>query len=380
MSTSIYQDSMKRILGDWISRYFADEEAVVLVLLLVAGIIIFATIGQFLTPFIAALIFAFMLQGAVVRLKQLGLPDIGAVGIAFSLFVGFMVGCFFVLMPLVARQATNLLNQVPGIVSRLQSVILDLPEKYPQLMSEAVIKEISTRLSQESANLAEGALTFLIGALPGAVALLVYLFLVPFLVFFMLRDKDSLLATVGAFFPEDRPVMKRIWAEMNVQSANYIRGKFVEIVVVGGVSYIAFLFLGLDYAALLALLVGLSVIIPYIGATVVTLPVLLVGFFQWGWGSEFIWLMVVYGVIQVLDGNVLVPLLFSEAVNLHPVTIILAVLVFGGIWGFWGVFFAIPLATLVKAMLNAWPRVDDPPPPQGEPVSDQQLTNLPQSE
>lgn len=371
---------MKRILGDWISRYFADEEAVVLVLLLVAGIIIFATIGQFLTPFIAALIFAFMLQGAVVRLKQLGLPDIGAVGIAFSLFVGFMVGCFFVLMPLVARQATNLLNQVPGIVSRLQSVILDLPEKYPQLMSEAVIKEISTRLSQESANLAEGALTFLIGALPGAVALLVYLFLVPFLVFFMLRDKDSLLATVGAFFPEDRPVMKRIWAEMNIQSANYIRGKFVEIVVVGGVSYIAFLFLGLDYAALLALLVGLSVIIPYIGATVVTLPVLLVGFFQWGWGSEFIWLMVVYGVIQVLDGNVLVPLLFSEAVNLHPVTIILAVLVFGGIWGFWGVFFAIPLATLVKAMLNAWPRVDDPPPGQGEPVSDQQLTNLPQSE
>jgi len=65
--------------------------------------------------------------------------------------------------------------------------------------------------------------------------------------------------------------------------------------------------------------------------------------------------MIAYGIIQALDGNLLVPLLFSEAVNLHPVTIIVAVIFFGGLWGFWGVFFAIPLATLVKAVLNAWP-------------------------
>ncbi|MGB0669405.1 MAG: AI-2E family transporter, partial [Porticoccaceae bacterium] len=104
------------------------------------------------------------------------------------------------------------------------------------------------------------------------------------------------------------------------------------------------------------LLVGLSVLIPYIGATVVTLPVLLVGYMQWGYSADFLWLFLVYGVIQFLDGNLLVPLLFSEVVNLHPVAIIVAVLFFGGIWGFWGVFFAIPLATLVKAVYNAWPR------------------------
>ena len=68
------------------------------------------------------------------------------------------------------------------------------------------------------------------------------------------------------------------------------------------------------------------------------------------------WVMIAYGIIQALDGNVLVPILFSEAVNLHPVAIIVAVLVFGGFWGLWGVFFAIPLATLVKAILSAWPK------------------------
>jgi putative permease len=117
----------------------------------------------------------------------------------------------------------------------------------------------------------------------------------------------------------------------------------------------------LGYAALLSLLVGLSVLIPYIGAAVVTIPVALVGFFQWGWTNDFFTLVIVYGVIQALDGNVLVPLLFSEAVNLHPIAIILGVLVFGGIWGLWGVFFAIPLTTLIKALLQSWPRKNAAP-------------------
>jgi len=143
---------------------------------------------------------------------------------------------------------------------------------------------------------------------------------------------------------------------MDQQIGNYVRGKVLEILIVGIVSYIAFLWLGLDYAALLAMVVGLSVLIPYIGATIVTIPVALIAYVQWGVSSEFYSLMIAYGIIQALDGNVLVPLLFSEAVNLHPVAIIVAVLFFGSLWGLWGVFFAIPLATLIKAVMNAWPK------------------------
>ena len=124
------------------------------------------------------------------------------------------------------------------------------------------------------------------------------------------------------------------------------------------VSYVAFAAFGLKYAALLAVAVGVSVIVPYVGAFLVTLPVVLVAYLQWGWSSEFIWVSVAYIVIQVLDGNVLVPLLFSEAVNLHPVAILFAILFFGGIWGLWGVFFAIPLATLIKSVLDAWPTLE----------------------
>ena len=87
-----------------------------------------------------------------------------------------------------------------------------------------------------------------------------------------------------------------------------------------------------------------------------TIPVAAVALFQFGLETQFWTILIIYGVIQALDGNVLVPVLFSEAVNLHPVSIILAVLFFGGIWGVWGVFFAIPLATLLKALITAWPR------------------------
>ncbi len=188
------------------------------------------------------------------------------------------------------------------------------------------------------------------------VQLLIYLVLVPILVFFFMKDGKLILHWWTSFLPERREVLTEVAYEMEEQIANYVRGKVVEIIVVGVVTYVAFIFLGLRYSALLALMVGLSVVIPYIGAAVVTIPVALIAFFQWGLGSEFLWLMGVYFLIQALDGNVLVPLLFSEAVNLHPVAIILAVLVFGGLWGFWGVFFAIPLATLIKAVMRAWPK------------------------
>ncbi len=127
-------------------------------------------------------------------------------------------------------------------------------------------------------------------------------------------------------------------------------------------SYVTFAVLELRYSVLLAVAVGFSVLIPYIGAAVVTVPVAIVALFQWGVTPEFYYLLIAYGIIQALDGNVLVPVLFSEAVNLHPVAIIVAVLVFGGLWGFWGVFFAIPLATLVKAVWKALPSIDEEPP------------------
>jgi putative permease len=353
---------MLHILRNWVDRYFGAEEAVLLALILIVSFVIILTMGSILAPAIASVIIAFLMQGVVARLKAWKAPHWMAVTAATSLLIAALVLSVVYLVPVVWQQSARLAGEVPGMLMEWQRLLLLLPEKYPQLITETQIQEMMDLAGRELGGLGQNLLSVSVSSLPLVIGLLIYLILVPILVFFFLKDSDAILHWLAGFLPRQRPMMSQIWHEMNDQVANYVRGKAIEILVVGAVSYVAFLLLGLNYALLLALAVGLSVVIPYIGAAVVTLPVLMIGFFQWGLGNEFYWLFVTYCVIQALDGNVLVPLLFSEAVNLHPVAIILAVLVFGGLWGFWGVFFAIPLATLIKAILNAWPLAELSPP------------------
>ncbi|MFT7558459.1 MAG: putative permease [Flavobacteriales bacterium] len=339
----------------WMERYFADEEAVLVAVLLALSIGIIVTIGDVLAPMISALIIAFLMQGVVARLKSWGASHILAVSLAFLLLAGSIVVSLVYFLPAIWHQASNLLGETPRMLKQGQDLMLLLPERYPALVSEDQVRELIEVLRARLGAIGQKALSVSLAQLPVIVAALIYLVLVPILVFFFLKDSNLMLAWVSNMLPRERPVMQQIWREMNQQIANYVRGKAIEILIVACVSSICFSLLELKYALLLGLAVGLSVLVPYIGAAVATVPVALIGFFQWGWSTEFLYVMVAYGVIQALDGNVLVPLLFSEAVKMHAVAIILAVLVFGGLWGFWGVFFAIPLATLCKAVLNAWP-------------------------
>ncbi|MDA9296437.1 AI-2E family transporter [Porticoccaceae bacterium] len=347
---------MKKILHKWIERYFGTEEALLLTIILIVSLIVFATLGAVLGPVFAALILSFLLQGVVNMLVRHGVPRVLALVSTYLLFVAGFVSVIVGLIPIIGRQTSLLIGELPNMIAGLRDLAVALPERYAEYVSPEQFQSITQRLSEEVGRLLEQALSFSISSFPGIIGVMIYLVLVPLLVMFMLKDKDQLLLFLSNLLPEERSVMRTIWNEMDMQFTNYVRGKAIEILIIGLVSYAVFLWLGVNYAALLALLVGLSVLVPYIGATVVTIPVLLVGYMQWGFSNDFFWLFGAYGVIQFLDGNLLVPLLFSEVVNLHPVFIIVSVLLFGGIWGFWGVFFAIPLATLVKAVFNAWPR------------------------
>lgn len=349
---------MYSIFRNWINRYLAKEEAVLLILMMIAAVIILMTIGDILAPLIASIIIAFLMQGMVTRLEGWGVPHLVAVIVATLVFVGGLALIILVLLPGLWQQTVRLVGEIPALLNEWRNVLLLLPEKYPNWVSETQIEEFINITANRLGTMGRNIVSFSVTKLPVVIAIVVYIVLVPILVFFFLKDGKQVLSWLSRFLPNERPVMTKIWLEMNLQIANYVRGKVIEILIVAGVSYLAFVLLGLNYALLLALAVGFSVVIPYIGAVVVTLPVAMIAFFQWGWSSEFMTIMIVYGVIQMLDGNVLVPLLFSEAVNLHPIAIILAVLFFGGIWGFWGIFFAIPLATLIKAVINAWPTGD----------------------
>lgn len=349
------------LLKDWFKRSFSDPQVVILGLVLIIGFAVIVGLGKWLAPMFASIVIAYLLEAVVGWLQKVGLPRLLAVVIVFLLFITVLLFLTFGLIPIVIRQLTALVQQFPNYITQGQDLLKQLPEAYPQMVSEEQIEAIIMQVGQEIAVWGQQALSWSLSSVASVIVLIVYLILVPVLVFFLLKDKDLMIGWISSRLPKERGLVNRVWTESEAQVANYVRGKVTEIFIVGSVTYITFIVLGLQYPALLATIVGFSVLVPYIGAAVATIPIALVAFFQFGWGWDFGQIIIAYAIIQALDGNLLVPLLFSEVVNLHPVAIILAILVFGGIWGFWGIFFAIPLATLVKAVLNAWPSRPEKP-------------------
>ncbi len=344
-----------RLITDWFKRTFSDPQIVFLTLVLVVGFAVVLTMGDMLAPVLASVVIAYLLEGLVVILEDRGLPRLFAVWIVFVVFVCFVSLVLFGLLPLLSRQVTGLIQQLPTMIAEGQTVVMQLPERFPEVISAPQVEELLDGIRGEIAGFGQEVLSMSLASVVGVLTILVYMVLMPMLVFFFLKDKALIIRWFSGVLPGERGLADLVWIEVDRQIGNYVRGKFWEIIIVWAASLLAFSFFGLQYAMLLAVLVGLSVVVPYVGATVVTFPVLLVAWFQWGWGPDFAWVTIAYLVIQALDGNVLVPLLFGEVVNLHPIAIIVAILVFGGLWGFWGVFFAIPLATLVNAVLRAWP-------------------------
>ena len=349
---------MKEVFTRWYQRYLSEEEAVLLLVLLATAFVVMLAFGGILAPVFVAVILAYLMQGVANLLRNRGLPAELSVAVSTGLFLGGFLAVLFGLAPLVWRQLVALVREAPAMIEAGRKVLVTLPEEYPVLFTQQQVNELTSVIQAEMTTIGQMLVTKGLTSIPSMLALLVYLILIPLMVFFFLKDRDQLIGWFSGFLPDKRPLLDRIWQELNLQFANYARGKGIEVMIIGGASYLVFAIFSLNYAALLALLVGFSVIVPYIGATLVTLPVVVVAYAQFGVTPDFYWVAGAYLVIQVLDGNVLVPLLFSEAVNLHPVAIVIAVLFFGGLWGLWGVFFAIPLATLVNAILSAWPSRD----------------------
>ena len=346
---------MIKVFHGLYNRYFSEEEAIIFTLLLVAFFTIMVTLGSIIAPLLWSLVLTYLLQGLVSTLEKLHMPHRMAVYLVYFLFVGLTVLTMLVFLPFTWNRITAFINDLPSTIEKLRALVLLLPENYPDLFTTEQVHVWLSSMQQELGRLGESLVSHSFSSLTRLVALTVYAVLVPIMVFFMLKDSEKLLNWFETWLPAKRPIMAQIWHEMNDQLGNYIRGKALQMLIMGTASFIVFAVYGMNYAFLLAVLIAVSVIVPFLGAVVVTIPVFLVGFFQWGFGSEMYQVLIAYFVLHMLDGNILVPLIFAETVNLHPIAILSAVLVFGGIWGFWGVFFAIPLATFIKAIIRAWP-------------------------
>ena len=338
-----------------LNRILPNTQAVSLAMIVLVSFLLIYTLADILMPVFVSVGIAYLLEGIVHQAERLNIPRFAGVTLVFSLFITILVFLLFYLIPIVSQQAVELVQQIPDIISNAQTGIMRLPKLYPKLISESKIHSILLALQDELLSYSQNLLSVSAASLMGLIKAMIYLFLVPMMIFFLLKDKDILMRWFTQFLPQERHLSIHVWHEVDMQIGNYVRGKCAELLILSVVSYITYSIMGLNYAMLLAVLMGLQVVLPYIGATLVTFPVIGVAYFQWGISNDdFMNILIAYGIIQAVDSVLLVPLLFSGMVNLHALAIIVAILFFGGLWGFWGMFLAIPLATVVKAVLTAW--------------------------
>ena len=338
-----------------VKKVFVNEETIVFSLILVVALVALSLFGSVLSPFLVSIIVAYLLVGFQARLEGYGLKTSSALALTYAFFLIITTTLLVYLIPLIYQQLQSLVLESPRLINELIGFIQAVPSNYPDLISSDQVTSFFEGISAEVTGFTQNLVKSSITGITGTITFAMYLILFPVLVYFFLFDRKNIINSFMEIIPGERKMLSNVWSEMDNQLSNYVRGKTIEILIVATTSAIIFASLGLNYTALLSVLVGMSVLIPYVGAFLVTIPVLVVGLIQFGLSADFYILTGLYLFLQALDGNLLVPLIFSDAVKLHPVIIILAVFIFGSMFGFWGVFLAIPIATFIKAIWNAWP-------------------------
>ena len=278
-----------------------------------------------------------------------------SLSLAFIIFTAFYVS-IFLLLPLITSQIGSLINELPAIANYVEKLAQNLLKAYPELFSQSQVDGLAGSITSFFPTIAEQILIQMNAGFSAMMNALIYIILIPFFVFFFLKDKNEMIEYATYFLPKNSQLLSTLWSDLNIQLFGYIRGKALEMIIVGCITSLVFALIGVNYSILLGIMVGFSVLVPLFGAIIVTIPVVAIGLFQYGLESTFFIFLASYLIIQALDGNFLFPLLLGREVNLHPVLIILAILIFGGIWGFWGLLLAVPIATFIRAILRAWPK------------------------
>jgi putative permease len=342
-------------LNSFFKKIFNNEETIIFSVLILFALIMFTFFGPVLTPFLVSIVVAYLLVGVQKKIESFNVSKKISLIVTFLIFIIASLTLLIWLVPLLYIQLQAFVLDIPNLFNEFLTFVAALPASYPDLISSEQISIFFQAVSSELSSITQNLVKSSISGIQSTITILLYIILFPILVYFFLFDRKNIIDGLIKIIPGKREMLSNVWSEMDGQLSNYVRGKTLEIFIIGVSAAIIFTSLGLKYSALLSVLVGLSVIIPYVGAFLVTIPVIIVGLLQFGLETPFYILLGLYLLLQALDGNLLVPIIFSDAVKLHPVAIILAVFIFGSMFGFWGVFFAIPMATFIKAVWNAWP-------------------------
>jgi predicted PurR-regulated permease PerM len=300
-----------------------------------------------LTPLVISVIIAYLLNPIVAFLHQRKVPRGVAVVVIYTFFSLFIIVMLMNIVPAFISQSKDLTEHLPGLfqtyetwLNELHTHKHDLPDGLRKGIDQFLLRG-EERTSRFFTNLLDGA--------TGMFEKLVQLFVLPFLIFYLLKDMSLLQRSCLLFVPrKQRKIFTRLFQDIDVALGSYIRGQLWVCLLVGILAYIGYLIIGLPYALLLSLFVFVTNIIPYIGPLIGAAPAALVA-------ATISWKVtaLVLGVnfmIQILEGNIISPMIMGKSLHLHPLAVILALLLGEEMGGLAGLIFAVPIFAILRVI------------------------------
>ena len=337
-----------------INNLIKNQQFMFLAIVLVTGFMSLWVVGDLSTPILTSIVLALLFRPMQVYFTKIGLPEKLSVFVTFLIVVLLAILFFLIFIPLFINEANRYWNELPNLVV-IAEPILELLGQY-NAPNESI--EGAQSFLSEIAGFASEALSFSISRLQDTANLLLTLILVPIFLFFWLWDTDTLSSGFSKLVPKKRKFLVKVWNETNTNFQSYFKAKFVEVFVVALTGSLMFWALGLNSPVLLGVSFGLSQLIPFFGPVFMTFPVLIVSLAQFGLDPYVIVILLFYALLQNIDGNIFLPFLMSGVVKLPAVVVLLSVFLFGAIFGIWGVFFAVPIASFIKSLMDNWKYID----------------------
>lgn len=309
-------------------------------------------LGDVILPFVLGAAIAYLLDPLADWLEARGLSRAASVSIITLASLLIFVLSILLVIPTLAQQTTRLFATVPTLFQDLQAF---LTERFPSLVeSDSTIRQSLSSLGNVISAKGAAFLDGIMGSVSGLFSVVMLLVVVPVVAFYLLLDWDRLVARIDELLPRDHaPVIRRLAAEIDRTLAGFIRGQGTVCLLLGLYYCIALVLVGLDFGLVVGALAGLLTFIPYIGALVGGALAIGLALFQF-WGD---WTMIaivaaIFFSGQFLEGNVLTPKLVGSSVGLHPVWLLLALSVFGSLFGFVGMLVAVPVAAAIGVIVR----------------------------
>ncbi|WP_033543846.1 AI-2E family transporter [Planococcus sp. CAU13] len=306
-------------------------------------------IATLFAPLLIAGLFYYLLR-PFVNLLSRRVPKVAGIAIVFTLIAIVLSGGTYLFGPTVQEQVQSFLELAPEKVEEVTEESATAVDGFEFMGIQGA--EIRSRALSAVETASDGLLDNVIGVLSMIVNIAVVIVVVPFILFFLLKDDEKLIPHITKYLSEERkPEGRKLLKDMDATLATYIIGQALVALTVGVLMFIGYRIIGLDYALTLAIFAMFLIIIPFLGPILGIIPAMFVALVN-GEPLMAIKVVLVLIVVQQLEGNLITPNIMGNRLNIHPLTIILLLMVSAALYGFIGLLIAIPLYAVVKTLVH----------------------------